>query len=175
VAFSELIMSFGKVILLSAMLALLAVSCVSQVFAEADEAEARVALDSVAFSLQKAYVSVAGAETAGANVAELKVSLSYAGSLLANGEASFRVGNFGDAVGFALSANASVKDVETAASMLAISARESRSQRFYWAVLESSIGISVVVFVVLACWVYFRRQYVRGILDFKPEVSKVES
>jgi glycyl-tRNA synthetase (class II) len=158
-----------------ALLALLFFSCVLQAFAEASEAEARADIDNVGVFLEKAYLAVADAEAAGANGTQLKTRLNYAGALLADASASFEVGNFSAATAFALLANDTVKGISDEAYQLKAVAEDDRTQRFYWSVLESSMGLSLAVFAVLVGWIYFKRHYVRRVLDLKPEVSKSES
>jgi hypothetical protein len=168
-------MDIFKTFLLLSLLAVFSSSCVLQAFAETSEVEARAFMDNVNIFLEKAYLSVGDAETAGANVTILKGRLVYAGQLLDAANASFRDGKFDDSVAFAQLANESLKGADQEASEAMTAARESRSQRFYWTVLESSIGISLVVFAVLVSWTYFKRSYVRRALGLKPEVRKNES
>lgn len=168
-------MKHSSKILIFVLFAVLSLSCVFGVSAEVTAAQARGVLDDVSVSLEKAFVAVADAEAAGANVTGLKAKLNQSGVLLAYANASFSVANYTGAVALALQANETVNGVQTEASELAISARENWSMRLNWALLESSIGVSLAVFFVLVVWVYFKRYYVRRVLGWKPEVRKTES
>ncbi|MEM2102120.1 MAG: hypothetical protein QXM22_01235 [Candidatus Bathyarchaeia archaeon] len=139
------------------------------------EVEAYGVISNVSGFLERAFLAVGDAERSGANVTLLKARLNYAGVLLANASVSFGVGDFGGAVVFALLANETVDGVSGEAYQLKTAAEAARVERFNWSVLVSSLGVSLVVFVVLGCWVYFKRYYVRRVLGLKPEVSKGES
>jgi Tfp pilus assembly protein PilE len=165
-------LSFRIITLASIAIVLFLLIATSQVLAQTDVTEARAILDNVSSFLERAYVAVAKADNAQANVTELKAKLNEGGLLLTAANASFTAGNYSVAVDSAIRANESIKGVEEEALKLAISARDDKTQRFYWAIVESSIGLSLAVFVVLVSWVYFRRYYVRRVLGLKPEVRK---
>ncbi|MBX5327268.1 MAG: hypothetical protein ACQXXH_01625 [Candidatus Bathyarchaeia archaeon] len=150
-------------------------SSISRGFAETTEVEAYGVISNVSGFLERAFLAVGDAERSGANVTLLKVRLNYAGLLLANASASFGVGDFSAAVDFALLANDTVNGMGDEAYQLKTAAEVARVERFHWSILVSSLGISLVVFVVLVGWVYFKRYYVRRVLGLKPEVSQSES
>lgn len=149
-------------------------SCVFSSSAEPSDVEAQVVLDNVGALLNRIYLAISEAETAGANITKLKVNVNHASDLLAIANARFSTGNFSGAVDSALQANESLKGIDQEASKLTIAAREERSRRFQWAILESSIGVSLVVFFVLTGWIYFKRRYVKRVLKMKPEVHRDE-
>jgi hypothetical protein len=149
-------------------------SCIFRSSAESSEAEAHAVLDNVGALLDKTYLAISEAETAGANITQLKVKINHAGDLLAIAYTRLGTGNSNEAVDFALQANESLEGIDQEVSELTIAAREGGSHRFQWAVLESSIAVSLAVFIVLTGWIYFKKNYVKRVLKMKPEVHRDE-
>lgn len=132
-----------------------------------DEAYARIA--EADGSLRQAFAAVADAAGAGANVSGLTFELDAAGGLLAQANASYRVGDFGNATLFAEQSIGSLVGVVQEAGNLKAAADSDRLSQLGWTASFSSVGLSLLFVLGLFGWRFLRNRYFEGVLEMKPE------
>ncbi|MEM2105889.1 MAG: hypothetical protein QXV21_05420 [Candidatus Bathyarchaeia archaeon] len=135
------------------------------------QAEADLALEEAEKDLSSAYVSVAEADGAGANVSELLVRLELAGTLLAEANNAYRVGDYERAYSLAVNCSDAVNGVVSDALSLKSEAEEAYNQGLFFNACVSSVGLSLLFVLSLFGWMFLRKKYFRRILEMKPEVE----
>ncbi len=139
---------------------------------------AEVSQDPVASTLADAesavgssYQAVLEAGDAGAEVTLLLSQLNYAADLLAQAEIAYRNGDVNTAVEMANSAVPIASEVLDAAVTAKNEALVADQTALLSAIAFSVVGSVVFVLVLFAVWRFFKRSYVRNLLDKRPEVS----
>jgi hypothetical protein len=122
-------------------------------------------------NLALAYVYVAEAERAGANISELLARLVYAGGLLAEAKNSYGAGDYERAYSLAINCSSAVNNVASEASDLKLKAEEAYGERLLFTVGISSAGLSVLFVLSLFVWRSLRKWYVGRVLKMKPIVE----
>ena len=133
--------------------------------------DARVAVNQAERDVGLAFVAVAEAEGAGANVVELLSKLDEAGVLLSEANHALDVQNYDGAFSSATSANSVVDGVADYAMTLKVLAEKSRGDRLLYAVAISGIGLFLLAVFSFYGWRFLKRRYVERVLDMKPEVN----
>jgi hypothetical protein len=133
-----------------------------RVFAVATADEARAAVDGVQAQIITCYGAVAEAESAGANVTGLLVTLNEAGWLLSRAHLAYETGNFSLAVSFAEQSRARLDGFVGGAEVLKKSAAETGYWDFVVNVVGSSVGAVAVVVGGFVLWSFLKRKYDRG-------------
>lgn len=139
-----------------------------------DQVDAEESLIKAENDLASAYVVVAEAERAGANVFELLFRLEFAGALLASANNSYRVGDYDMAYLHATNCSNTVDGVVVEAAGLKLEAGEAYGERLFLTAALSSAGLSGLFVLSLFAWRFFRGKYVKRVLGMKPEVGKDE-
>ncbi|MGB9756521.1 MAG: hypothetical protein ACPLVJ_01910 [Candidatus Bathyarchaeales archaeon] len=153
---------------------LLALLCFSYFFSSCfavDRGEAEEVLAKAENDLASAYVSVADAQQAGANVSELLSKLVFAGDLLAEANNSYRIGDYEKTYLLAINCSNAVNDIALEASDLKLKAEKAYSERILFTAGISSAGLSVLFVLSLFVWKFLRKKYVEQVLKMKPEVE----
>ncbi|MGQ9640605.1 MAG: hypothetical protein ACUVUF_00585 [Candidatus Bathycorpusculaceae bacterium] len=132
---------------------------VDQMLAEAENA------------LVSAYVSVADANSVGANVSQLLVKLEYAGALLAEANNAYRVGDYERAFSLAINCSDAVNNVVQDALTLKSKAEEAHGQKMLFTAGVSSACLSVLFVLSLFGWRFLKKAYLKRVLEMKPEVE----
>jgi hypothetical protein len=122
--------------------------------------------------LSSAYASVADAEGVGANVSDLLTRLGSAGTLLAEAQNSYRVGDYEKAYLLAISCSDTVNNMVNEALTLKLGTEETYRQRLFFNAGVSSIGLSVLFVLSLFGWRFLRREHLKRVLELKPEVEE---
>lgn len=150
---------------------LLAVWLVPTCFA-VDAVEAHGAMSQAEHDLSSAYVMVAEAEVAGANVSPLLSKLGSAGDSLSRAYAALRTGDYANATALALACSGAVAGVASDALSLKMDAEAARSSRWLFAVVESSVGLFLLVVFGFVGWKLLKRRYFKQVLDMKPQLEE---
>jgi hypothetical protein len=162
----------ARVVLCVAVLLMLAVSAVnvrsgvcfaagdnsSPPFADADKA------------LQRAFVAVADAEAAGANVSGLLAELDMAGRNLTEAEFVYAENYPSEAVTMADQCTALANAVADEALSLKSAAVLNERITSWQAVVFSLVGVFVFLMALVSVWLLFRHSYRSRLLRSKPEV-----
>jgi hypothetical protein len=149
---------------------LLAVWFVPACFA-VDAVEASSALGQAERDLGSAYVVVAEAEGAGADVSVLLNKLGSAGDFLSKAYVAFRAGDYGNASLLALECSHAVEGVAGDAAGLKANAEGAHSDGLLSAVAESGVGLVLLLVLGFLGWNFLKRWYFRRVLDMKPQVE----
>jgi len=132
--------------------------------------EAALAIERAEGVVVSGYQIVLEAEQARANISRLLARLNEAGELLALARVSYRVGDFDGAVLFAELCGEIVDGVKVDALGLRNLAVEEAGHRFWWAIIGSIVGVSIIVFLSFLSWFIFKGRYYRRVLEMRPEV-----
>jgi len=109
-----------------------------------------------------AYQSVLEAEKAGADVSGLVTRLNAVVELLAEAHISYRLEDFDDAVRSANLCYEKGEKVRFDADRMRDLAVEDGRQRFWWTIVESIVGVGVVICGGFLSWHLFKRRYFHG-------------
>jgi len=137
-----------------------------------DQSVADEALVNAENVLASAYVAVAESENAGANISELLMRLGVAGSLLAEANNSYRVGNYDRAYLYAINCSDTVSGIVVEALILKSEAEELYNRNLFLAGAFSSFSLSVLLVLSLFGWRFLKNRYLKRVLGMKPEVRK---
>jgi len=138
----------------------------------ADKVEAEKALVDAENDLASAYVSVAEAEKAGADVSGLLVKLEFAGALLVEAYNINGTGDYDKAYWFAVNCSESVNEIVGEALSLKLEAENAYSGRLFMTAALSSVALCVLFVLGLFGWRFLKRRYLRRVLRMKPEVRE---
>jgi hypothetical protein len=120
-------------------------------------------------AVTQAFIVVAEAQEAGANVSALLVKLNEANAILAEAHAAFRSGDNGTAGQKADQASDAVQGIVGDAEGLKRSAESDSQSRLVWMASLSSVGLSLLFVACLFGWRLFKRRYVKQALRMRPE------
>jgi hypothetical protein len=137
----------------------------------ASSADAEEALSNAEENLASAYVHIAEAERAGANISELLERLVYAGGLLAEAKNSYSTGDYEKAYSLAINCSSAVNNIALEASDLKLKGEEAYGEKLMFTAGISSVGLSVLFVLSLFAWRFLRRWYVKRVLEMKPIVE----
>ena len=135
------------------------------------QADANQMLAEAENALVSAYVSVAEANSVGANVSQLLVKLEDAGALLAEAQNSYRVGDYERAYLLALNCSNTVDNVVQEALTLKSETEEAQGQKLLFTAGVSSACLSVLFVLSLFGWRFLKKAYLKRVLEMKPEVG----
>jgi hypothetical protein len=130
-----------------------------------DASEAGKAVGHAEQDLNAAYVKVAEADSAGADVSVLLNELNSAGTYLSRANAAFKAGDYENASVLATDCSNTVKGVANEATNLQSYAEGAHSNMILSAVFVSVFGVVFVIILGFIGWGFLRRRYFRGILD----------
>ena len=134
----------------------------------ADASDASQTIRQAEQDLHEAYVKVADADAAGADVSELSNELNGAGAYLSSASAAFDAGDYDTAIVLATDCRNSVKGISSEAENLESYAKGVSSNALFSAVFVSVFGVVFVIIFGYVGWVFLKRRQFRGILDKKP-------
>jgi hypothetical protein len=133
--------------------------------------EAAEAIGRAEYDLGSAFVAVAEAERAGADVSVLLDKLDSAGGFLSEANVAVSAGNYESAYSFAVACSSAVDGVAEDAVRLKVAAEIAQSASFFSTLIVSGIGVGVVIVGACFVWWFLKRRYFRRVLDMKPEVE----
>jgi len=154
-------------------LMLLAVCFVPGCFA-VDAVEANFAIDQAERDLGSAYVVVAEAEDAGADVSALLSKLGGASDFLSAAHVAFRAEDYVAASELAVECSRAVEGVAEDAAYLTADAEKARSDGLIFAVAGSSVGLVLLDVFGFLGWRFLKKRYYKRVLDMKPIVESVQ-
>ncbi len=139
------------------------------VFAQTDQTASK--LQAANTAIDGAFNAVLDAEKAGANVTGLLAQLNVAEGELAQAENSYRTGDSSTAAAQAASVLPIAQEVTTAAQEAKQTALVSGQNAFWSTIALTVIGAFVFVLVLFLVWRWFKRTYIKGLSEAKPEVN----
>jgi hypothetical protein len=155
------------------MLMLFAILCVPGCFA-VDAAEASNTITQAESDLDSAYVAVAEAEGAGADVSALLSKLGGAGDFLSAAYAAFRTGNYSGADSLAMDCSSALEGVVRDSADLKAEAEAARGNGLVFNVVISLVGLVLLGVLGFWGWKLLKQRYFKQILDMKPQVEEAE-
>lgn len=158
-------------VLANFILAILLLGCFANACFAISPSDAEEALRKAEENLASAYMYVAEAERAGANISELLARLVYAGGLLAEAKNSNSLGDYEKAYSLAINCSSALNNVASEASDLKLKAEEAYGERLMFTAGISSAGLSVLFVLSLFGWRFLRKRYVERVLKMKPIVE----
>lgn len=120
-------------------------------------------------SIRTAFVAVAEAEQAGANVSSLVMRLNEIGPVLTEANVAFRTGDYDNASLLAGRCVSLVDGVASEAQYLKNSAESARRNQLMLVTSASSVGLCVLFVVGLFGWKFLKWRFVKHALGMKPE------
>jgi hypothetical protein len=154
--------------LIGVVMFLIVMVCFVQGCFAADASDASEAIRQAEKDLNEAYVKVAVADAAGADVSNISNELNRAGAYLSSAKGAFNVGDYDSALVFATECSNSVKGVSGEAENLKSYAKGVRSNTIFSAVFVSVFGVVSVVVLGFIGWELLKRRRFKEILDKKP-------
>lgn len=148
--------SFKLPVSAAAVLLLLLAVFGSSVSAQGDAA---AAISSAKSTILSCYQAAKNAETAGANITALTVTLNEAGSLLSQAELAYSTGDFGAATSLAVQSQNKLSNFVGKANSLRETAVQRESRDFLVNVVGSVAGAFVVVGVGVGTWVFLKKRF----------------
>ena len=136
--------------------------------------EAGEALRMAEQDLGSAFVAVAEAEGAGADVSVLLDKLDAAGVFLSEAHSAFKVGNYESAFSFAVACSSAVEGLVGEGAHLKVDAEIAHNASLFLTLIVSGIGVGVVLVCAFFGWRFLKRRYFRRVLDMKPEVEAAQ-
>jgi hypothetical protein len=140
--------------------------CFAVSFDEAAETIGRAESD-----LGSAFVAVAAAEGAGADVSLLLDKLDAAGVFLSEAHSAFRVGNYEGAFSSAVACSSAVEGVVGEGARLKVDAEISHNTMLLLTVVVTGVGVGLLLVFAFFGWRFLKRKYFRRILDMKPQME----
>jgi len=136
-----------------------------------DKVDADGALIDAENVLASAYVAVAEAKRAGANVSELLVKLDFAGTLLADAYNAYRLGDYDEAYLYATNCSGKVNGIVSEAASLKLEAENAYSEKLFSTEVLSSVGLCLLFVLSLFGWRFLKKKYLKRVLEMKPEME----
>ena len=132
---------------------------ISPAYAE-DAEEAATVISTAKNKLLSCYEAVREAETTGANITSVLISLNEAGSLLSRAELAFSQDDFDAALSFGVQSQNSLNGVLEAANVLKETGQQEQFMNSLIKVVASLLGVIVVLVAGFAVWRFLKKTYV---------------
>ena len=154
------------------LLAILALSlCFLSVYPAAAQTDQTASkLQAANTAVNQAFNAVWDAEKAGANVTDLLAQLNSSAGILAQAENSYRTGDSNTAAAQADSVLPIAQQVTLEAQNAKQTATVSTQNAFVFIITLTVIGVFVFGLVLFLVWRLFKRNYIKGLSEAKPEV-----
>jgi hypothetical protein len=136
-----------------------------------DDVGASAAIGQAEHDLDSAYVVVAEAEGAGADVSTLLNKLSNGGDFLSEAYAAFKTGDYVNASASAEKCISAVNGVADDAARLKTDAETARTNGFLFAVVGSSVGLVLLVVFGFLGWKLLKLRYFKQVMGMKPQLE----
>ena len=133
--------------------------------------EASDAIKQADRDLGSAFVAVAEAEGAGADVSVFLSKLGSAGDFLSEAYVAFRARDYGNASLFAMECSNAVESVARDGARLKADAEREHSDRLLLTAAWSGVGLVLLLVLGFFGWKFLKRWYFRRILGMKPQVE----
>jgi CHASE3 domain sensor protein len=145
---------------------------VQQAAAQSDQVSSK--LQAANNAVNQAFNAVLDAEKAGANVTDLLAQINTAEGILAQAENSYRTGDSNTASTQADSVLPIAQQVTNDAESAKQTAIVSGQNAFWITIALTVIGVFVFVLVLFLVWRRFKRNYIKGLSEAKPELVSNE-
>ena len=162
-----------QVIIVCIVALILAVEYTPPCFA-VDAVEATSAINQAELSLNSAFVAVAKADDAGADVAKLLDKLDAAGDFLSEAHIEFRAGDYEDASLLAVECSSTVEGLATEADLLRAGAERTKTDNLLLTVVGSGAGLVLLLVLGIEGWRVLKKRYFKRSLEMKPEVEEAQ-
>ncbi len=143
--------------------------------AQADDNHAVSALANSERELASSFQAVSKAADLGANVSKLVAHLNEAGNFLALAKMSYRLGQLNETISYAVLCSDIALNVRNEADTLAADNSGVFLAELRLTIVESLLSLVIVVFGTFWVWRFFKKRYIKRVLDMKPEVVYNES
>lgn len=154
------------------LVSLLLIVCFAPFCLAVDTNEASNALNNAETDLDLAFIVLAEAEDAGANVATLLEKLNDAGGFLSEAYAAFRDGNYESAVSSAGMCSVTVDGVADDGALLKSSAERLSGDRLFLSAVGSGIGLILLFVLGFLGWKMLEKSFSKRVSDLKPVVEE---
>jgi hypothetical protein len=134
--------------------------------------EAADAIRQAGHDLDVAFISVAEAEGAGANVSVFLDKLNQAGVFLSDANLAFRDGDYESSFYHALVCSAKIEGVAHDALSFKINAEIAHRTVLFWTAYISSIGVGLFFVLAFFGWRFLNKWYFRQVLEMKPVLEE---
>jgi hypothetical protein len=134
--------------------------------------EATDAIGQAEVSLNSAFVAVAEAQDAGADVARLLERLEAAGDFLSEAHLTFRSGDYEAARLLAVECENKVEGVVTEAGQLETAAELAKIENLSLTAFWSGFGLILLVIFGVVGWMILKKRHFEQVLEMKPEAGK---
>lgn len=151
--------SASKLLVLLIVLAFSASIFTPEILASNSEDTATASIEGAENALVSAYQAVLEVDQVGANVSGLLVKLNEAGELLAKAHIAYRLEDFDNATSSADHSKDVGIEVENEAYELKDSAWRGNIQRLWLTIIESVLGVIVIVSGSFWAWRFLKRRY----------------
>jgi len=151
--------SASKLLVLLIVLAFSASIFTSEILASNSEDTAVASIEGAENALVFAYQAVLEVEQVGANISGLLVKLNEAGELLAKAHMAYKLEDFDNAISSADQSKDVGIEVENEAYELKNSAWRENIQRLWLTIIESVLGVIVIVSGSFWAWRFLKRRY----------------
>ncbi len=152
--------------------AILIAACFMPTCSAVTAEEANTAISQAEHDLNSAYVAVAAAETAEADISALLTKLSSAVDYLSRAHAAYKSGDYENANALAVECSSTVEGVAEDAASLKADTEKARSDKLFLTTLLSSVGLVLLLAFGLLGWWLLKKRYSRRILDMKPQLEE---
>lgn len=142
----------------AAFLVLCLLASFSSVAMGSTQADAGSAVDSAQNTITNCYKAAETAESTGANITSLEVSLNNAGKSLSNAELAYSNGNYDSAVNYAGQCQSTLSNFLSEANAIKASGEQQRSQSSIILVV-SIVGSLAVVGAGYGLWLQLKKKY----------------
>lgn len=147
-----------KGITFAALLVLCLLASFSSVAMGSTQTDARTAVDSAQNTMLNCYKAAQAAESTGANITALEVSLNNAGKSLSNAELAYSNGNYDSAVNYAGQCQSTLSNFLSEANAVKASGEQQQSQKSI-ILVGSIVGALVVVGAGYGVWLQLKKKY----------------
>jgi hypothetical protein len=125
----------------------------------ANQTDAATAINSAKNTILTCYDAAKEAESAGANITLLEITLNNAGLLLSQAELAYSKNDYDGAQSLAVQSQTVLNGFTSTAQSSGLAALQQRNQDFLVNVVGSIIATLVVLVFGMLAWVYLKRKY----------------
>ncbi len=137
-----------------------------------DVVEATEAINQAELSLNSAFVAVAEAYEAGADIKELLENLDIAGDFLSEAHMAFRSGDYETASELAVKCGNAVEDIVALANRIVANAEQEKTQLLILTVGGSCTGLILLLVFGVVGWKFLKKHYYKRVFEMKPKVEE---
>lgn len=137
-----------------------------------DAFEATNSINQAELDLNLAFVAVAEADAAGADISEMLDNLDNAVDSLSEAKFAYRSDNYAVSSLLAMEVSNAVEEIAFDADYLRVEAEKTESALFVWTGLGSGIGLFLLLVLGFVGWSVLKKRYSEQVLEMKPKVEE---